>query len=77
MTTFNNSILLQQTEQAASLSGSMVDATINQSHARSLPTAARSNYRSGVHDMSAHVIWQQYQQLIGPIPVGAKETRFC
>ena len=77
MKTSNNSIMLEQTEQAESSSGSMVDATINQSSAHSLPTAAHSNCRSGAYHMSAHVIWQQYQQLKRPVPVGAKETRFC
>ena len=54
----------------------LANATIRQSRAWSLPTAARSNYRSGAYHMSIHVLWQQYQQLEQPVPVRVKETRF-
>ena len=53
----------------------LANATIRQSRAWSLPTAAHSIYVSGAHHMSAHEIWQQYQQLVRPVPVGEKETR--
>ncbi len=51
----------------------LANATIHRSHALSSPTVVCSNYRSGAHHMSTHVIWRQYQQLEQPVPVGAKE----
>ena len=50
----------------------LANATMRRSRVWSLSTAARSNYRSGAHHMSAHVIWRQYQQLEGPVPVGER-----